>query len=139
MELLKWDGTMSVGIDIFDEEHEKLTAYINQLYCLVMNKGDTESLKKIFDELMDYAKFHFHHEEVLFMDTDYPKKEQEAHVREHEELTAKLLEIHNELENGNAEIISRELLDFMVGWLMQHTEGVDARYVPYVKKKLGID
>lgn len=135
MELLRWDGSLAFGLKVIDEEHKKLTDYINRLYEHVQNNGDLESLTQIFDELMDYTIFHFNHEEVLFMDSAYPESEQKAHIREHETLKEKLLEIRGALGSGDKRAVSHELLEFMIHWLTKHTETVDSCYVPYLKAK----
>lgn len=136
MELLNWDGSLSVGIDIIDEEHLKLTSYINKLHAAIERGSEADVLKEMFEELMAYTISHFEHEEALFKDTGYPVDEQEAHIKEHENLKARMIMIQNRINSGDKIAVSQDLMVLLVEWLVKHTQGVDTRYVPYVKNKI---
>ena len=136
MELIKWDESHSVGIDIFDEEHEILVGYINNLQKSIDAEDGEKRVKDLFYELVDYAFVHFDHEEELFKDSDYPQSEQEAHIREHDNLKERLEEIKQKVSDGDVSSLSDDLMAYLVEWLVKHAQGVDIRYVPYLKAKM---
>jgi len=128
--LLEWDEGMRVGVDLIDEEHKKLFAFLNALNDSIERKTDPESMGKTLSGLLAYTVYHFDHEERLFLKTDYPHKTE--HVAEHKKITARLMEIYSKLRFGQTREVSIELMEFLKAWLIEHIHGMDLGYVPYV-------
>jgi len=78
MDFLEWNESFSVGIASIDEEHKGLIALINRLYEGIKENKQDQVLGPIFNELGDYTRSHFAHEEELFARYGYPKAEEHA-------------------------------------------------------------
>ena len=64
-----------------DSEHQRLVEQINRLLEAILDKQVESTLLPIFDELLEYAKEHFSHEEALLTQHHYHELvgQQEAH------------------------------------------------------------
>ena len=98
MPLMEWDKKMAVGVDLLDTDHQKLVKILNELYAAMMARHGKDALGKILDELTDYTKVHFAHEEHFFAQTNYP--DAAAHKKEHDALTRQVLEVQKKYKAG---------------------------------------
>lgn len=126
MKLIEWQDSYSVGINIIDEQHKKLFAWINDLYTAIDAKKDEEALDNILGHLLDYVKFHFSTEEKYFEEFDYFNKAE--HKDEHREYTEKINNFIEERRN-NKSFLSFEVLDFLEDWIISHVLVSDKKYV----------
>lgn len=129
--LITWNPGMSVGIPLIDEEHQKLISYLNSLHNAIESNNSIVVLEKTLGSVMAYTHYHFEHEEELFSHTDYP--DTAYHIKAHEDLTQRLLDIQSKFRNGATQELSIELMVFLKDWLVNHIQAVDLKYVPYVK------
>jgi hemerythrin-like metal-binding protein len=128
---IEWHPSMSVGIDLIDEEHKKLVDYLNTLHESIEKGSNVEVLTKTIHSVMAYTVFHFNHEESMFLASDYPEKAE--HVSEHKKIAEKLMEIQSRLRLGHTEQLSLELLLILKEWLVSHIQQTDMRYVKYLR------
>ena len=77
---------------------------------------------------MDYTMNHFINEEYLFQYLGYP--DLAAHRAEHNRFAARILELLQRHEAGEA--VGVEVLDSLKDWLVNHTQGRDKAYVPFL-------
>jgi hemerythrin len=64
------------GIDFIDEEHTKLFAIADEAYELLKNQfipDKYDYIMKLIEELKDYTKYHFQHEEEYMNSIGYKK------------------------------------------------------------------
>lgn len=127
MERIKWKKEYSVGVKMFDEQHQVFFGIINNLYDAIIARRDQEALDDIFQSLFQYTDFHFKSEEQYFDMFDYDHAEE--HRRAHEILLRSVAELREKQENGQMES-SYELLDFLEDWLVEHIMGMDKQYGP---------
>jgi hemerythrin len=125
-EFILWQKKWETGIKTIDDQHKHFVGIINQAYTLNENGKDKDSLGKIINELIGYARIHFSTEERYFADTDYPRTEE--HKGKHMVLLEKILNFDNRFEKkedvfGNA--LVSEFLVFLKGWLDNHLVKVD--------------
>lgn len=130
MPLMEWTPQMSVGVGIIDAEHKKLVLLINQLYEAMQRGAGQDALGQILENLILYTNTHFAHEEKLFAETGYP--DATAHMKEHENLRRRVLDILKRYKNGERDTLSIETLTFLKNWLINHTTGSDKRYGPHL-------
>jgi hemerythrin-like metal-binding protein len=131
MQLIEWTDRYSVGNEVFDNEHKKLFAIINELNDTFEHGGGRVAAEKALDELLDYTDRHFGHEEALF--ADYPDKA--AHLIAHQELRAQVLDYRAAMaQKGGMEMVM-ELVAFLQFWLLQHIISVDKRFCRWLSER----
>lgn len=136
MAIFEWDGTVELGIPLIDEQHKALFGWINTLNDAV-NQGDSsEAVGEVIWNLITYVTEHFSAEERLMLSYNYPKLAQ--HSKEHDQFVERLRKIQVEFINGHE--MGKNVLDFMVDWLVCHIKGTDQGYNRYIQehnKKIG--
>lgn len=116
------------GIELIDKEHEHLFEIANETYDLLKNEFVTDKYDRIvalLEELKDYTKTHFAHEEEYMKSINYQYIWSEIH--QHRTFEKKLDDIDlKKLDDSQQEYIL-EILDFLTKWLSGHIKGVDRR------------
>jgi hemerythrin len=132
MPIMSWTDTYSTGIAEVDQQQKKLIDLINSLHD-AMAKGQAKNvLGKILGELVNYCASHFAMEEKLFDKYGYP--EAAEHKEKHQKMTAKVLALQAEFEQGKA-MMTLEVMDFLQQWLDKHILGTDKKYWPFLNSK----
>lgn len=129
---VKWDESYSVGIDTIDDDHKKLLGMINQLQTAAHYKTDKIMVEDILNDLVDYTKYHFTREEGMMQDSEYP--DFEAHKQQHEEMIAQVAKFIDEYRVDGTKTIE-EVAMYLKTWLINHINGSDQKYAPYLKNK----
>ena len=132
MDFAIWSETLSVDIDLIDDQHKVLIKLINDSARMALEK-DNKKVKEILKELKSYTDTHFSEEEELFKRSSYPNVEK--HLKEHSYFIEKLEEFDENLMNSEPSI-SLNMLEFLKNWLYYHIEIVDKGYALYVKKMM---
>ncbi|MCU7809633.1 MAG: bacteriohemerythrin, partial [Candidatus Thiodiazotropha sp. (ex Notomyrtea botanica)] len=114
---VSWDNSLSVGIAVIDEEHQKLLTLINNLQTAILYPTGESFERQALSELVDYTKYHFEREEKLMQDNGYPEYEQ--HKQQHEEMIAKVSVFLSKYENDREGTVD-ELTSFLKTWLIDH-------------------
>lgn len=131
MSLVAWNDSLSVGIELIDREHRKLVDLINELHHGVFSRHAKETLAHVLDELITYTQTHFVHEEKLFEKAGFP--DAAAHRQQHADLTAEVIAIRDQFQAGETGLLSMAVLSFLGSWLVDHIQGSDMQYVPYLQ------
>jgi len=129
---VQWDESYSVGIDTIDADHKKLLGMINQLQTAAHYKTDKTMIEDILNDLVDYTKYHFTREEGMMQDADYP--DFDAHKKQHEEMIAQVGKFVDEYRVDGTKTIE-EVAMYLKTWLINHINGSDQKYAPYLTKK----
>ncbi len=129
--LIEWSRSYSVGVTQMDNEHKRLIDIINNLYAAMRSGRSHEAIGSVLDELIDYTKTHFAHEESLMQKTGYEGFDTQK--RSHVELVNQALEIQKKFRNGTA--LGQEVMTFLKNWLINHIQGLDKQYGPVMNKK----
>ncbi|MCU7853144.1 MAG: bacteriohemerythrin [Candidatus Thiodiazotropha sp. (ex Monitilora ramsayi)] len=129
---VSWDNSLSVGITVIDEEHQKLLTLINNLQTAVLYPTGESFERQALSELVDYTKYHFEREEKLMQDNGYPEYEQ--HKQQHEEMIAKVSAFLSSYEKDREGTVD-ELTSFLKTWLIDHIAGTDQRYSQFLQDK----
>lgn len=133
MPLMTWNERLAVGVKQLDDDHKKLVGMVNQLYDAIQSGHGKEELGKTLDGLIEYTKIHFAHEEQYFAQTGYPATD--AHKKEHNDLTRQVLEVQKKYKAGVSGTLSLEVMNFLKNWLINHIQGSDQKYGPYLNGK----
>jgi hemerythrin len=128
MAIMIWTPDMSVGVASIDAQHKSLIAMVNTLYSASKGNWGAAIVGKTLESLIDDTVEHFHYEERLFRETNYPEEAAAAHVKEHDELINALAEVVARYNRGAVDALSEDTLLFLVTWLMDHIMGKDKDY-----------
>jgi hemerythrin len=123
---------MSVNVRELDAQHQKLVGLVRTLHEAMRNKQGKEALKKIFSGLVAYTATHFATEERLMQQAGYP--ELEEHRRIHEKMTAKVLALQQEFQQGKVGL-TLEVMKFLENWVEKHILGTDKKYGPHLNQQ----
>ncbi len=127
MQLLVWEDRFSVGVREFDQHHKILFEMINSLIIAKEEDSDIQVVKNTLDQLALYTVFHFTAEEAMMEYFGFSGLEK--HRLEHASLLEQVQVFQTQLAETNAVSID-EILNFLAGWLLDHTLGSDQLYGP---------
>lgn len=128
MAYMKWTSDLNTGIQVIDNQHQRIVEYINQLHDAISNHSRDE-VGQVLEQMVEYTLSHFAFEEDLQEEAGYPFVH--AHKKVHGLFTKKLAEFQQRFELG--EDISRQLLTLLRTWLINHIKRDDADYADAVK------
>ena len=133
---MPWNNIYSTGYSKVDEEHKKLVSILNTLYgdILKCKSGeDYTSFQETVKNLLDYASFHFSHEERLMNLLNYPKYNR--HKIRHDKFISDILE-KSELYKDDPKLVSSQFLIYIRDWILEHIAVEDKDMVLYVTRYL---
>ncbi len=116
------------GIEFIDEEHAKLFEIANRAYELLTNQfvaDKYDAIVAVLEELRDYTKYHFNHEEEYMKSINYPKRFSQLH--QHTQFINKLESYNLKEIDANQQEGLLEILDFLALWLQGHIKGMDKK------------
>lgn len=118
------------GIEMIDREHQELFRIAGEAYAIykdqyIVDKFDY--IKKIMDELKEYAITHFAHEEDYMKEVGY--KRRLSHMIQHKEFLAELDEINLDNIDYNQSKVLIQILEFVSDWLVNHILECDKKIV----------
>ncbi len=126
-----WTEDLDTGIGFVDHDHKVLVRMVNDIHQALKTEKGAEAIEKILNELAKYTVEHFGREEEIFDKYGY------ADVKEHKEKHVKLVNTVNELierfKQGEF-TVAMDLMTVAKSWLIQHIQGTDMKYVPFMKK-----
>ena len=128
MTLLVWQAELETGIDVIDQQHQRIVALINQL-AEATGRDDQAA---VLEELVDYTLSHFAFEEELLEESGYTFGP--AHKRVHDMFVRRVGEYRMRFEAG--EDITTELKGMLARWLFNHIRSDDKSYSKHVRHYL---
>ena len=128
MALLVWQAELDTGIDVIDQQHQRIVALINQL-AEATGRDDQAA---VLEELVDYTLSHFAFEEELLEESGYTFGP--AHKRVHDMFVRRVGEYRMRFEAG--EDIAAELKGMLARWLFSHIRSDDKSYSKHVRHYL---
>ncbi len=129
---IQWADSLSVGVKLIDDEHKLLLSIFNDLINALRTDQSYAVARRVVEELAGYAVYHFAHEEELMAAFRYP--DFQDHHQQHEKLTAKLMEIDQELLRGTCNVV--EIADFANLLVNYHFLRTDTKMAEYLRAKM---
>jgi len=123
-----WDPSLSIGIDVIDNQHRRIVDYINELDEAI-SSNDRNDVSQVLRALADYTVTHFAFEESLMVKGGYPFSD--AHRKVHESFARQVSQYQQKFSKGQD--ISRRLRSDLRIWLTDHIKRDDKDYAPYIK------
>ena len=130
-ESVRWTPEVSVEVPLFDEHHRRLFATINKLYGAMKSGASREALKEVFDELLEYTRYHFGSEEKVLDRVGSPLCAKQR--QEHQELIRTATELRKDLEAGKP-MVAVEVMEFLRDWVTGHIKGCDKLYAEVLRE-----
>ncbi|MBU5474702.1 bacteriohemerythrin [Roseburia sp. MSJ-14] len=131
-----FDEKYYTGIEFIDEEHRRLFEIIeeaNQLIKAELLHDKYDEIVRILGELKEYTQEHFKDEEEYMERIGYSGLE--AQKRAHEAFVEKLTEINLEEVDERQQEYLEELMEFLLGWLINHILKADKKIGEESKKE----
>jgi len=138
LEVFPWNKNFETGIEIIDEQHQKLISLLNELAGALV-RGNQLEINYFFDELAKYAEFHFETEEVIWVECFGDDSWLSSHQLTHSSFLPKVVEIKEQETNKPQNEIIESIILFLIRWLAFHILDNDKRMafvVQNVKKGL---
>lgn len=133
MAFLDWSNDYSVGVAIFDDEHKKLIATINDLYDSIQKGVDDADLIRTSDAMVEYTLLHCLHEEMYFDDWVYPSAA--VHAAAHHKLRDQIFDYRKQICRMDSRGLAEEMLSFLRQWLVHHIQVDDMAYGVFLHDK----
>jgi len=124
MSFMEWNYLLYVKVESIDREHEKLVMLLNSMYDAICTGQGKDVVGTILNELIEYTKTHFAHEEQLMKEKKYYNFE--AHKLEHDKLTRQVMEFKEQFDEGR-ESVHLKVMHFLKSWLTEHIFGTDMK------------
>ncbi len=120
----------SVGIAVFDQEHQRLVALMSQVHLALMDKHDRTLALERLGFLIARTRAHFDHEEGVMGNIEFA--EREPHVAEHTALIAQANALLQQVQNGSLSALA--ISRFLKDWLMPHIQTMDRKYAATMRR-----
>lgn len=133
MKTFQWNTNFVTNLTRVDEQHRHLVDLINELGDrLGHDEASGNDLQRLFEELADYASYHFSEEEALMREVGIDQDHIDRHVRSHETF---LFDVKRLMKNhgDNVGMAASVLLNFLVHWLTYHILGEDQNMARQIK------
>lgn len=121
-----WNKNLETGIELIDSQHMELIDLLNDLTRALVDDVP-EELLRIFDELMEYADYHFKAEEELWEPYFSDDPWYAAHQKTHDSFVPRLLAIKEKGEDVPLPETIETIVKFLIRWLAYHIIDNDKR------------
>ena len=122
-----WRDELLIGVDSMDAEHREILALHKQLAKSIRQQQHADVIASV-EALADSIRTHFANEESLMQSCHYPG------LQNHQEVHQMLLKRIDALRNSalSDQLTETAVGDFLNNWWIDHSEGMDRAYVPYI-------
>ena len=130
MTIIKWDESLTLGIQEIDDQHKRLINMINELHLALEYGKSSDVILPVIERLKEYADRHFLDEERLFVDLDYPGVSD--HKQEHVNFIAKIQDLNKQF-SYNREFLAINIRDLLLTWFFHHIRTKDLEYKKLIR------
>jgi hemerythrin-like metal-binding protein len=114
----------SVGVTVFDRDHERIAALMSQIHTTLQVKHDRDQAQRLMETLIRETQAHFDHEEGVMLNVDYADRE--VHAAEHAALIQQAKTMLQKVHSGGVSALA--LPNFLKTWLIAHIQTMDRKY-----------
>lgn len=125
-EIFHWNPNFDTGIAIIDEQHKNLVDLLNKLAGCLVQENDVE-FTQIFAELAAYASLHFETEEAIWVSYFNNDSWLKSHQDSHTSFLPTVFELKVSQADKPTKESLREILKFVIRWLIYHIIESDKR------------
>jgi len=132
VEVFPWNKNFEVGVPLIDEQHQKLVDLLNVLAGHLAYQSDIPTLNNVFNDLAEYAIYHFQAEESIWH-AFFPEDAWETnHKEDHRRFLATVNRIMGSKTTRPLDQVIEEILTFLTQWLAFHILDTDMRMAKVV-------
>lgn len=128
-----WSDEYSVGDEHIDKEHKHLFEVGEEAFSIADGHQKSEKIKHVVQELYEYMRTHFEHEEQYMKKVGYP------HLPEHEKIHQKIIDTMNDfmkdLPKMSISTIEHALAGSIKHWILEHIEHEDKRIGDWLREQ----
>jgi hemerythrin len=128
---IQWGGEFEINHERIDSEHKIFLGLISDMNKEINGGCEPQRIKRLLNEVTEYAKFHFVSEENIMEEIAY--SELEAHRISHRRLLSKLSDIAYDLSQQQIDYFS--LVEFLFEWFANHTAIEDKKIALYINQQ----
>jgi hemerythrin len=132
MDLITWDASFSVNVEMIDKQHQMLVQMVNELNNAMLNGNEKETIGKLINKLITYAAMHFAREEHYLDTFGYP--ETDVHKKQHDAFERKVSAFEIDFK-ADQQSLSQDIMQFLSNWLVEHIKGSDKKFGPFLTEK----
>jgi hemerythrin len=133
MKKMRWDDSLSIGIEQIDNQHKKWMEHFNNAAEAIEAKQSQTQISKTLGFLMDYTEMHFSTEEKFMTELGYAGLQE--HKGRHNELRTTLTNLVKDFEDEGITARLAEAIDSFLGnWLVLHINEIDKKFAAFAKK-----
>jgi diguanylate cyclase (GGDEF)-like protein/hemerythrin-like metal-binding protein/PAS domain S-box-containing protein len=127
IEVFPWNANFATGIPQIDEQHQRLVSLLNMLASCLVYQAEISAVNIIFNELAEYAVYHFKTEEAVWHQYLTDDVWEAEHKLVHENFVTELVKL-KEGENAKPDReVLEDVLSFLTHWLAFHILESDMR------------
>ena len=132
-EAIQWDQSYSVGIQTFDQHHQRILGLLSALESGgAAGEAGGESVVKALKELRDYSVYHFTAEEKELQAHNYSNLQQQKD--EHTKFIGKI-ENYTAMYLAGSEPSLADVVGFLSDWILNHIHEKDKSYAAFLREK----
>lgn len=128
---LSFTSSLSVGYEPMDNQHKKWIDLLNQVYYAFINNADSNEIKSVIKDLVDYTIWHFNFENKMMEKYRFPNYQN--HKVQHDDILNEVNKIYSKLEKGD-EVLIVNILEFLKKWLISHILKTDMELGSFLEK-----
>ncbi len=120
VEIFPWNDSFDTGLPEIDAQHKYLVALLNQLANHLAYKNQSATLEDIFNQLTDYAIYHFETEEAIWQQYFNDDEWRTAHQVKHENFIRNIVKVKSFGNTNNYDEVMENVVTFLTQWLAFH-------------------
>ncbi len=128
-----WDDSHTIHVRDLDGQHRMLATLVRDLHDVIKCARSSETISGVFDEVVEYTKYHFAAEERVMRDIRFPGYL--LHKAVHDDVKQRLVQLREQFEKGGRSAINTAVFQFLRDWLVSHIEVEDQEIADYVNGK----
>lgn len=126
-EIFPWNENFETGIPVIDEQHKQLVNILNRLAAHLANLSNEIILNEIFDELADYADYHFKSEEDIWAPHFKEDEWYISHEQTHNSFISDVIALKENKDKKSLDDVIYDIVSFLSQWLAYHILDTDKR------------
>ncbi len=120
VEVFPWNENFETGIIEIDAQHQCLVELLNLLASHLAHRSNSLTLNNIFNQLADYASYHFASEERIWQEYFAEDEAGKSHKQDHQYFINEVMRLKAEEHCKPLDTVIEDILSFLTHWLAFH-------------------
>ncbi len=131
---IEWDDSLSVCVDLIDDQHKMMIEKMNDIHAAVEQALGPAKVMETLEFMYKYTEFHFSTEEKHMTAQNYPGTD--AHKEAHEEFKKMVKNLSDDFKDeGSTEGLAQSVDTYLKNWLIKHIKGTDVEFATFLNDK----